>query len=165
MSIDLFRDALAKSMLLNKELANKCPWMAFAMAELGVAEGKGTENNPRVVEYLKLVGFSNDETPWCAGFANWCMNRAGIVGTGKAGAKWWITWGKALATPEFGAITVFTRPPDPASGHVAFFISEEGENIIVLGGNQSKAGTDGAVTIGAYPKSRLLGYRWKGSSS
>lgn len=133
------------------------PWMPIALAEVGVKEFPGNGDNPRIVEYLKSTNLgapynSNDETHWCSGFVNWCVERSGFEGTDSAWARGWMNWGKKLTTPRRGCIAVFKREVN--SGHVAFYIGETATQIKVLGGNQSNA-----VNISNYPKSRLLGYR------
>ena len=133
------------------------PWMPIALAEVGIKEFTGSGDNPRIVEYLKSTNLpapmnSEDETPWCSAFANWCVERAGYEGTDSAWARGWLTWGKAIKKPRRGCIVVFTR--GTSSGHVAFYVGETATQIKVLGGNQSDA-----VNISNYPKSRLLGYR------
>lgn len=133
------------------------PWMPIALAEVGIREFPGNGDNPRIVEYLKSTSLpapsnSNDETPWCSAFANWCVERSHFEGTDSAWARGWLNWGKKITTPRRGCIVVFKR--DVNSGHVAFYIGETSTQIKVLGGNQSDA-----VNISNYPKSRFLGYR------
>lgn len=137
--------------------AEEFSWMPIALAEVGVKEFPGNGDNPRIVEYLKSTNLSapfnsNDETHWCSGFVNWCVERSGFEGTDSAWARGWLNWGKKLTTPRRGCIVVFKREVN--SGHVAFYIGETATQIKVLGGNQSNA-----VSISSYPKSRLLGYR------
>lgn len=140
-------------------------WMAVAERELetGVREIKGQRHNPRIVEYHRATTLSGrgaggrDETPWCSSFVNFCMAQAGVKGTRSARARSWLKWknGEELEVPRRGCVVVFSRPPKKSQGHVAFFAEEDGDRIIVLGGNQGDQ-----VSLKAYPKSRLLGYRW-----
>ena len=132
--------------------AEEFPWMPIALAEEGIKEFPGNGDNPRVVEYLKSTNLdapsaANDETPWCSAFANWCVERSGFEGTDSAWARSWANWGKKLTNPRRGCIVVFKRPPNPASGHVAFYVGQTATQIKVLGGNQSDA-----VNISSYPK-------------
>jgi uncharacterized protein (TIGR02594 family) len=131
-------------------------WLTIARKELGTSEISGAKDNPRIVEYHATTGLSasDDETPWCSSFVNWCMDRAGINGTDSAMARSWLKWGHGIVQPKPGAITVFTRGQYPA-GHVAFYLSTDGDNIRVLGGNQGNK-----VSIASYPKAKVLGYRW-----
>ena len=139
-------------------------WFDIATAELGkgVSEKKGAAANPRIVDYLQSTGLSatmatSDETAWCSAFVNFCVEQAGFEGTNSASARSWLKWGVETDKPVPGCICVFERGAPP-SGHVAFFVSESGDDVEVLGGNQGNA-----VSIRKYPKkkpgSRLLSYR------
>lgn len=132
-------------------------WMPIAIAEMGVKEYSGAADNPRIVQYLKSTTLggtasSQDETPWCSAFANWCVEQSGYAGTDSAWARSWLNWGQKTTTPKRGCIVVFSR--NGGGGHVAFYIGETANAIKVLGGNQSNE-----VRISEYPKDRFLGYR------
>lgn len=136
----------------------RAQWFAVAKIEMAkqVREFAGDEDNPRIQEYLRCVGlpFAHDEVPWCSAFANWCMEKSGYLGTRKANARSWLDWGVELAEPKEGCVVVFSRPPDPAHGHVAFYCRETENHIEVLGGNLGNS-----VSRALYPKSRWLAYR------
>lgn len=141
---------------------NAPAWMfhAFAEYKAGVKEVAGKTANPRIVEYFKATNLGanpiafSDETPWCSAFVNFIMQQSGQKSTRSAMARSWMNWGKQ-AKPEYGAVTVFWRTdPKSISGHVAFYVGEEGSNIWVLGGNQFNS-----VSFAKYPRQRLLGYR------
>jgi uncharacterized protein (TIGR02594 family) len=138
-------------------LASEFPWFEIAQHEIGIKEVMGSGDNPRIIEYLRSTNLSgpassNDETPWCSAFVNWCVEKAGYAGTDSAWARSWLNWGRETDTPVRGCIVVFER--GTGSGHVAFFVSKTRTQIKVLGGNQSDS-----VMIADYPASRLLGYR------
>lgn len=144
------------------------PWMAIADKEYGVIEIPGAGNNPRILEYLATVTNigptwrSRDETAWCSAFVNWCVEKAGYVGTKSALSTSWLKWGRATDKPVKGCLAVFSRPG--GGGHVGFYFDETvtlSETYIrILGGNQEHMETDiGAVNLKHYVKSRLLGYR------
>jgi uncharacterized protein (TIGR02594 family) len=137
-----------------KPVQDFAPWMAIARGELGTKEVPGSGDNPRVIEYHKVTSLkaTEDSVPWCSSFACWVMEAAGIRSPRSARAKDWAKWGKALSKPQPGCVVVFTRD---GGGHVAFFVREEGESLVVLGGNQSDA-----VNESKYPKSRVISYRW-----
>jgi uncharacterized protein (TIGR02594 family) len=133
-------------------------WLKLARAELGVKEIVGPQHNPTVIGYFRDAGFpeiDTDETAWCAGFANAMLERSGAPGSKSLAARSFLTWGKPITKPYPGCIAIFSRG-DPRSweGHVGFFVSEDGDKINVLGGNQSNQ-----VSIAAQARGRLLGFR------
>jgi uncharacterized protein (TIGR02594 family) len=135
------------------------PWMKIALHELGQHERAGKRhNNPRIMSYLRVVGFSSwDETPWCSAFANWCMLRAGLPGSGRATARSWLGWGMGLGVtgPRFGCVTVLRRTGNPTRGHVGFWVGARSGQVLLLGGNQNDS-----VCVVGYPLTHVLGYRW-----
>lgn len=133
-------------------------WMAEAKKEFGTKEAAGAANNPRVVKFwedAKLAFIKDDSTPWCAGFVNAMLERAGIRGTRKANARSFSTWGIAQAQPSYGSIVVLSRPPVAWQGHVGFVVSHDATTVTVLGGNQGDR-----VSHARFPKSRVVSYRW-----
>jgi uncharacterized protein (TIGR02594 family) len=136
--------------------SDACPWMKVAFSELGQREVPGARNNPRILDYLRVVRLGKwDETPWCSAFANWCMARAGVPGSGRANARSWLGWGSAMSAGRFGCVTVLRRTSNPALGHVGFWVGERPGEVVLLGGNQSDS-----VCVKAYPRWRLVGFRW-----
>jgi uncharacterized protein (TIGR02594 family) len=136
-------------------------WMSIAEKELGVHELPGAAQNPRIVEYLASTSLghdlaSQDETPWCSGFANFCVEKAGYAGTDSASALSWLEWGRPCQRERRGVIAVFRRK----GGHHVAFCSESsdthqpGAGMRVLGGNQS----DG-VCVKPYPRVDLIALR------
>jgi uncharacterized protein (TIGR02594 family) len=131
-------------------------WLTAARGEMGQAEIEGAQHNPRIVEYHAATSLkaSDDETPWCSAFANWCMKQAGVKGSGEANARSWLNWGRQIGEPVKGCIVVLTRGTSTTSGHVGFFLERQGDKIQVLGGNQSNR-----VKVSNYPAADVLGYR------
>jgi len=139
---------------------NEAPWMKFAEEEIGVHEYEGDPDNPKIIEYHSTTtyGAKDDEVAWCSAFVNWCMKKAGIRRTGSASARSWLNWGEMLSEPRKGCVVVLWRNnPDSWQGHVGFYVGESANSsdIDVLGGNQNDS-----VNVSAYPKTRVLGYRW-----
>lgn len=131
---------------------NKPNWIKVAESELGVTEIPGAEDNPRVIEYHSTTGgFRDDETPWCASFVNWVMNKAGQGGTGSAMAMSWAKYGKKVDKPAYGAIAVLSY--GGGKGHVGFVVGKKGGNVLLLGGNQSNM-----VKISAFSTSKIHAY-------
>ncbi|HVZ05144.1 TIGR02594 family protein [Hyphomicrobium sp.] len=134
------------------------PWLAAAWAEFGVREIPGKDDAPEILRYFREAGDTNAETeatPWCAAFLGSMLKRGGYAGTGSLLARSYLDWGEALDTPRIGAIAVLSRGDDPNAGHVGFLLSEVGDKLYLLGGNQSDA-----VTVACFDKVRLLGLRW-----
>lgn len=102
-------------------------------------------------------GGSGHVTAWCAAFVNWCLKQAGAPHLGYATAKSWLEFGTPLAHPDYGCLTVIKPSSSTGSttGHVAFFVRRKGNNVELLGGNQSDK-----VSVSAYKESKVLGYRW-----
>jgi uncharacterized protein (TIGR02594 family) len=131
---------------------------ALALNEIGTREIKGAVNNPRIVGYHQATTLraTDDETPWCASFVCWVLETCGIKSTRSAAARSFENWGQSieLENAEPGDIAVFRRGDKPWQGHVGFFVGEDGDRLLVLGGNQGDR-----VTISSYPKDQLLSIR------
>lgn len=134
--------------------------LQIAAAEIGVKEIPGDKDTLRIVDYAQESGFKNitdDETPWCSIFVNWCCMKAGLQRTHKANARSWLTVGLPVDNPIPGDIVIFWRE-NPASwqGHVGIFIgfSRDHQQVFTLGGNQKNS-----VSIQAYDAAKVLGFR------
>lgn len=129
-----------------------------ALKEYNVSSIPGVGNNPRVLKYFADIGHSwvkEDDTAWCACFANWVLKQCGYEGTGSLLARSFLKLGQPTTTPLVGDIVVLWRiSPASGYGHVGFFIKETETTVFILGGNQTER-----VNIQEFPKTRLLGYR------
>jgi len=129
-----------------------------AFTYLGLKEIPGAKHNPQILEFFKAIGHKwvqDDETAWCAAFANYCCKETVGKHTGKLNARSFLTFGEEVQNPEIGDIVVFWRgSPDSWKGHVAFYVHSDDDYIYVLGGNQGNA-----VRVSMYAKDRLLSYR------
>jgi uncharacterized protein (TIGR02594 family) len=135
------------------------PWFSMATHFKGLSEVHGSVDNPQIVEMFRVSGHpevKDDETPWCAAFVGACLRLSGYRSSGSLGARSYENFGRDVkSAPEKGCIVVFTRGnPKAGTGHVAFYDHDDGDNVVVLGGNQGDA-----VTLASFPKSRVLGYR------
>ena len=130
------------------------PWLKIALAELGTTEIPGPQDNPRIVEYHSATTLkaTDDETPWCAAFVNWCLEKAGYKGTGSAAAVTFKEWAAKAHNLSPGAVVVFKRP---GGHHVGFLYACEGDDLFILGGNQGNR-----VSIARFPASAALAFRW-----
>lgn len=133
-------------------------WMLVAAGEKGVRTFAPGQSNPRVTAYhagTNIEGY-DDKASWCSSFVNWTLAQVGIAGTGSALARSWLDWGHALDAPVPGCIVVLTREdPTGWKGHVGFYLRTQGEQLVLLGGNQLDC-----VCENSYPLHMLLGYRW-----
>lgn len=136
-------------------------WLNRAISQLGTKEIPGRKHNPQIVEYHKTTegAETQDEVSWCSSFVNWCFDKESIQGTNSKLARSWIRWGQSIpiAIPALGCVAVFRRGNSSWQGHVGFYLRHDKLNVYILGGNQSNK-----VSVIAYPKNKLLGYRWPG---
>lgn len=135
---------------------NEPVWLRVARQEVGVKETPGAGDTARIAEYLRTTTLpgsyaSNDETPWCSAFVNWCMIKAGHKGTNSAAARSWLDWGQPIDVPVAGCIAVLSRE---GGAHVAFYVRHQVADLWLLGGNQADR-----VCERAYAPGRLIGLR------
>lgn len=143
--------------VVKRALPVGAPWYDLAQQYLGLREGPGKKNNPKVVAFYKACGFggiTQDSVPWCAAFVGAMLEKSGYASAKSLTARDYLRWGKEITKPRKGCVVVFKRGNSSWQGHVAFFVRETKTHIYVLGGNQSNA-----VNVARYPRSKLLGYR------
>lgn len=132
--------------------------MEIALKEYGNEAYPGQETNAEVLKYFTETGKSfihDDETPWCAAFLNWVMQKSNVITKNQLNARSFLEMGTKTNTPSIGDVVVFWRiKPDSWEGHCGLYIRESKKLIWVLGGNQ-----DSSVKIKPFPKEQLLGYR------
>lgn len=133
-------------------------WLAAARQQIGQRELSGRKHNPRILQWWTAIRapFTDDETPWCAGFVGGMLESVGIKSSRSAAARSYEKWGVPLKEPAIGAIVTFTRR---GGGHVGFVVGHSNSSVAVLGGNQGDA-----VNIRNFPKNgnslRVTSYRW-----
>ncbi|QCJ70353.1 TIGR02594 family protein [Providencia heimbachae] len=132
-------------------------WLTEAKKEIGVSEH--TTVGAKAVDQMwidsKLRGLvgTAKTVPWCAGFVNAMLERAGIRSTRSDSSRSYLAFGTVLNEPKYGCVVVFSRS---GGGHVGFVVGKtESGQLMVLGGNQSDA-----VNIKAFSLDRVTGYRW-----
>lgn len=132
-------------------------WIIEARKEIDISELLGTGQKAIDQMWIDsklrgLVGTAR-KVPWCAGFVNACLERAGIRSTRSDSSRSYLAFGDALKEPAYGCIVTFSRT---GGGHVGFVVGKtESGQLMVLGGNQSDA-----VNIKAFGTDRVTGYRW-----
>lgn len=125
-------------------------WTLRALIELRVSEVPGRGSNDRILDYLKVTTEagaprvpSDDATPWCAAFMNWCLIKEGLPSSKSHAAKSFSNYGVSLPSPVPGAILVFNRAGANApawQGHTAQFLCKDRNDPRfwrVLGANQN----------------------------
>jgi uncharacterized protein (TIGR02594 family) len=135
------------------------PWMDDAVSFIGTKEIPGSKHNPIILAFFREAGFPNikdDETAWCAAFANTIMRRHGYKGTKSLLARSFLNWDEAIpvTVPRKGDLVILKRGTSSWQGHVMFFDSWDSTYITGVGGNQSNA-----VTRARYRRADLLGFR------
>lgn len=119
------------------------------------------EWNPLVVAFFSSTSYpaNSDMIPWCAAFANWCLERAGRTGSRSASSQSFLA-NKAFKKtndPKVGDLAIFTCY-DPVTkksvglGHVAFVKDKPANGRVkVVGGNQSKDGHSSIISEAEFP--------------
>jgi uncharacterized protein (TIGR02594 family) len=134
------------------------PWITAGMAVMGLHERRDKD---RLSAWLRGGKYLGDPTalPWCGDFVETAIVNSlpgetfpGAVGENPFFARNWTSFGVATA-PTYGAVAVFERGPN--SGHVGFFMGQNGGDFIVLGGNQGDS-----VSMVPIAKARLLTAQW-----
>ena len=132
-------------------------WLDAAIAEHGVAEVRGGENE-RILEYFRSTVYHarEDEVPWCAAFVCWCLDQTQQPNPSTVRSRDFLEYGVELDGWRLGAIAVLWRgSPTATTGHVGFVVQSMGDQIVLLGGNQGDR-----VDLAIYPTSQVLSYRW-----
>lgn len=138
------------------------PWFILAAREIGTRE-EGDNAGAAIERYISLAHAGSIGEPWCAIFANACLELSGVGGTRSPSSQSFRNHPDfvKLDGPAKGAIAVFWRGSSPADGigHVGFYMGEIGDQIWTLGGNENDM-----VQIEALPRSSasfgLVGYWW-----
>ncbi len=129
-------------------------WMNIARKEMGQREIAGAADNARIVEYHGTTSLraKDDETPWCASFVNWTVEKAGFKGTDSAAAVSWAGWGDkvgGIGQAREGDVVVL-RNKRSGQEHVAFFVKGSEGSATLLGGNQSNQVKESTYSFSNY---------------
>lgn len=133
-------------------------YLDIASAFTGLDE-RNSEDNKVLSEFFRTTAgtkINPAKTAWCAAFVNSVLATAGDEGTGSLSARSFLNWGQSVDEPKQGDVVVFSRGNSNVYGHVGFYVGEDENNIMVLGGNQSGGRK---VSISTYPKEKLIGIR------
>ncbi len=124
------------------------PWIREAYKHKGVTETAPMVRDDAFVRMLfqdqgLYDSWAIDQTVsaanWCAAFVSYCLRKAGesaLEGFNGIRALEYASYGTRVDRMVYGAIAVVQRS---GGGHVGFVVGKEGDNIIMLGGNQGNA--------------------------
>lgn len=132
----------------------------LALRYVGVKE-MSIGNHPLIMWWLSLSGYepdAPDEIPWCSAFVNGIAWELRLPRSKSARARSWLNVGYPVtlydSKPDYD-IVVLKRGTNPDLGHVGFFAgTEEGNKVVILGGNQSNS-----VSLQQYFISDVVGVR------
>lgn len=121
----------------------------YAKKYIGYTETKNTK------ELKRILGINPIHIAWCSAFITAMERRAGHKGTGDLLARSYLKYGfkVPINDAKLGDIVVFKRGKYP-HGHVGYFVRFEGNNVVVLGGNQ-----DNSVKYSIWSQDKILGVR------
>lgn len=132
------------------------PWMVTARSLIGEREIKGPKHNSKIVAMwtsIRSTWFTDDETPWCAGFIGHCLEVNGIKSTRSAAAASYRNFGVKLDRPAYGCIAVKGRT---GGNHVTFIVGRDRQGrLLGLGGNQNDM-----VKISTFPANAFDTFVW-----
>ena len=131
-------------------------WLRIARGYLGQREIAGRKHNPLILRWWQRIRapFTDDETPWCAGFVGGVLEECGIKSSRSAAARSYARWGVRLAKPVVGCIVVLER--GPRHGHVFFLLGRDARgNLVGIGGNQGNK-----VSIASFDPKRVIATVW-----
>lgn len=135
------------------------PWLATAIASIGIAEGPGNKDNPVVLAMAKVCGgniaktYVHDSIPWCKMFVEYCLAKNNLHGTDTLWALDSAKIGTKLSGPTLGAIACKKRV---GGGHT-FIIAGKDKNgkLVAVGGNQGDR-----VSRATFNISEIVSYNW-----
>lgn len=133
-------------------------YLAAAVRHIGTTEIPGAKHNSAILGWWRTLGIAirDDETAYCAAFVGAMLEQCGIRSTRSAAARSYLKWGMLIDPPAVGALVVYSRPGCSWCGHVGFVVGQDiVGNIMTLGANQSNT-----VSVAAFARTRVLGYRW-----
>jgi uncharacterized protein (TIGR02594 family) len=131
------------------------PWMAEMHRRMGLHE---VTHKAKLIEFLKIGKFLGDPSklPWCGDMVESCIAKVLPTEPLPANPFWaqaWATFGINAQTPLVGSIGVIRWSAN--AGHVGFVAGVEGNNVVLLGGNQSNA-----ITLASFPRDKFIAFRW-----
>jgi uncharacterized protein (TIGR02594 family) len=132
-------------------------YLKKAIKDIGIREKlPNGQSNPAVEKFIvDVIGkrMNAISTPWCAFWVGSKLQDAGFISTKSGMARSYLKYGTEVEEPQQGDIVVLWRGryDDGITGHVGFFIQDQGNSVIILGGNQGDT-----VSFQSFNKNRIL---------
>jgi uncharacterized protein (TIGR02594 family) len=129
------------------------------LSNYGMKEVAGSDSNPEILAFFKELGYDyiNDDstTAWCSASLSYYAKKNGYEYHTGLDARGWLKMPVRVLKPSLGDVVIFWREsPSSWKGHIGLFIAQDLNIIYVLGGNQNNS-----LSIAAYPRDQVLGYR------
>lgn len=139
------------------------PYDAYEHAATYYGKSEDYDRRELTELFRQTIGRPVDpvKTPWCAGFVDAMLVKAGKQPLNSLWARDFLKMGTPVRQPNRGDLVVLSRGN---GGHVGFFHrfvrSVNGKYYVgVLGGNNEGRDNNGKVGISYFPLERVLGYR------
>lgn len=115
----------------------------------------GLDENEDKIALEAMLNVDPTAVEWCGAFVAYILEQQGMpLPQWPLWSRSYLDWGTEVTEPRYGDLVIFERSDSTWQGHVGFYIADLGNNMLVLGGNQSDR-----VEYGKYSKSLLLGIR------
>jgi len=131
--------------------SDKKSLMELVRSQIGVEEFQGERSNVEVEKYFKRLGYNTmtDDTPWCGAFVGWALSKLGFeISKQPLRARSFEqcqgndlpesdgVYNFSKANPYETVVVAWRNSPTSSAGHVAFFVREEENHVVLCGGNQ-----------------------------
>jgi uncharacterized protein (TIGR02594 family) len=141
------------------------PWLEEANHLMNTEEGRGPKNNPEILDWANDldIHYPKDSIAWCGLFVAHCVGATlpqEPLPANPLGARQWERFGDSTQ-PRVGAVMVFWRETRQSGlGHVGFYVAEDKDGYLILGGNQRDR-----VSLAWVGKDRFLNAHWPKSAA
>ena len=105
------------------------------------------KNWPEVVdEFFDHINapWFNEKTHWCGAFVGSMLSQSypqfrNLLNHKMSSSQYWLNVFTQTDDPQVGDLVIFTSKKSNFHGHIGFYVTEEDDKILVLGGNQGGA--------------------------
>jgi uncharacterized protein (TIGR02594 family) len=131
-----------------------------------VLEVPGNKDHPLIQWWLSLCGLpttTHDEIPWCSAFCSGIAWQLRLPRSKSLAARSWLGVGQPIQLKDArpaNDVVVLNRaggspnPDTSGPGHVGFYAGQEGQFVLLLGGNQGDK-----VSVARFAADSILGIR------